>query len=61
MEVERKILGENLAMENILEEFAVAGTHPDGVVRHLGISPWRSEVEHEEAHGIMGGGEFQAG
>ena len=58
MQVEGKILRQNPVVKDVGEQFAVALTEPDGVVRDVRILTGRAEVQDEQPHGKRGSGKF---
>ena len=53
MAVEGEILAEMMFMKDIVQEFAISISKPDGMVGHVLIPACCSEVENEEAHGTL--------
>ena len=61
MQVEAEVFGKNAALEDVVEEFAVARAEEDGVMGDFLVAAVGGEVENEEAHGIVAAGEFGIG
>ena len=61
MQIEAEIIGQRLALEQILQQFAIAGTHQDGVVADVIIMAIDAEIPDEQAHGIFGPVELGVG
>ena len=53
VEVQREVLRKHLALEDILEEAAVARAEQDLVMRDVVVGPVGAEVDHEERHRIV--------
>src|SRR5690242_15391186 len=52
MEIEAEILGEDLLLEDVVEQAAIARAEEDRVMRDLGVTTSRSEVPDEEPHRV---------
>jgi hypothetical protein len=52
MQIQAEIVGQNLAFEDIGQQFLVARPEQDGVMRHVGIFAARAEIPDEQAHRI---------
>ena len=61
VEVETEVVGDDAALEDVIEESAVAGAEEDGVVGDVFVAAVGGEKEDEEAHGVFAGGEFSIG
>ena len=52
MQVQAEVICQNLALEDILQQFPIEGTEQDRVVRNIVILSVCAEIPHEQAHGI---------
>ena len=61
VEVEAEVVGNDTALEDVVEESAVAGTEEDGVMGDVLVAAVGGEVEDEQPHGIFAGGQLLIG
>ena len=60
VQVERKIFRQDLVVEDVGQQLAISLAEPDRVVRDVRILARGAEIQHEQAHRILGCGQFQA-
>ena len=53
MQIQAEVVGQCLAIENVIEQTFVAFAHQHHVMRHIGILPVGTEVPDKQAHGVF--------
>ena len=61
VQVEAEVVGEDAALENVVEESAVARSEEDGVMGDVLVAAVGGKEEDEEAHAVFAAGEFLVG
>ena len=57
MQIKAVVIGEFFAVENVAQQFIVAGAEEDGVVRDGVPCAVGAEIPDEQAHGVFGAGD----